>query len=324
MTPITNIDTTSNTPGSNSTSSQPKAFQFPQSQSQSFILHFWITQYRNTPKFYIWRDIGIGFTLASAMILFGIRLLGDFYFEASLGWPRHSKRKKDAAAGVASIVHAVTLVTSLGVLLWSQPYSPSSNTSKQTQETKDATTALLQFCTGYMLYDALGMVMDNWNTGGLTGGDGLFIAHHIATSFCMISCLVIGAGHHSVLMLMFLGELTNPLGSLHSITRYAIQLEGPETFWHTLHPYVEWTFAASYGVIRALVAPAFLMHMTFDLLGRGRRNVPLSISLVWLFLMWGVIIGSIPWTREAIDMALDGVHVVKYNVDYDYGPRYEL
>ena len=117
---------------------------------------------------------------------------------------------------------------------------------------------------------------------------------------------------------------TNPLGSLHSITRYAIQLEGPETIWHTLHPYVEWTFAASYGVIRALVAPAFLIHMTFDLLGRGRRNVPLSLSLVWLFLMWGVIIGSIPWTREAIDMALDGVHVVKYNVDYDYGPRYEL
>jgi hypothetical protein len=283
----------------------------------SLILRFWATLYDKTPKLYVLKDFDINFTLVSAFFLFGIRLIGEALFSY---WPS-GKRRTDAAAAVASIVHAVVLCTSLGVLLWSlQPYSPSGKTSAK----DTAATALLQFCTGYMLYDSLGIVRDNWSIGGLNAADCIFLAHHVATAFCMNSCRIVGAGHHSMLMLMFLGEITNPLGSLHSITKYAIQVEGPHTIWHALHPYVEWIFAVTYAITRALIAPAFLLHMTFDLLLRGQKNVPILLSLFWLFLMWGVMLGSLPWTMEAIEMAQDGIRVVKYGVDFEYGTRYEL
>jgi len=264
------------------------------------------------------------------MFLFAIRLLGEGIFQRGLGWPPNSKKTKDAAASLASMVHAIVLCVSLAILLaTSRPYRPSGAKRKDAGSNSsminDATTALLQFCTGYMLYDSLGMVRDNWNTGGLNDVDCLFLAHHAATSFCMITCQWIGAGQDSVLMLMLLGECTNPLGSLHSITKFAIQLEEPKTFWHTIHPYVEWLFAVSYAVVRTLIGPVVLIHIFYELLSRnGRNNVPIYISLIWLVLMWGVVLGSIPWTMETIEMARNGISAVKYGVDYDYGPRYEL
>ena len=38
---------------------------------------------------------------------------------------------------------------------------------------------------------------------------------------------------------------------------------------------------------------------------------------------WGVLIGSIPWIKEGVEMLSDGL-VLKYHKDYDYGDAYEL
>eukprot|EP00565_Helicotheca_tamesis_P008295 CAMPEP_0185738174 /NCGR_PEP_ID=MMETSP1171-20130828/32212_1 /TAXON_ID=374046 /ORGANISM="Helicotheca tamensis, Strain CCMP826" /LENGTH=74 /DNA_ID=CAMNT_0028409303 /DNA_START=1 /DNA_END=222 /DNA_ORIENTATION=+ len=66
---------------------------------------------------------------------------------------------------------------------------------------QDATTALLQFCTGYMLYDSINFfIIGRWVPGVgpvLEPSDYSFLGHHVATSFYMMSSLYIGAGHMS-------------------------------------------------------------------------------------------------------------------------------
>ena len=140
----------------------------------------------------------------------------------------------------------------------------------------------------------------------------------------MNSARLVGAGHISALTLMWSGEFTNPLQNVHSISRFAIQMVGDESLWHFFHPYIELVFAAFYFFFRALLAPPQIAHLSYDLLTKeGRKNVPWYVSIFWIPLCSGIIIGSIPWTLEALDMVKDGL-VVKYDKSFDYGPRYEL
>ena len=51
--------------------------------------------------------------------------------------------------------------------------------------------------------------------------------------------------------------------------------------------------------------------------------IPKYISIPWVVMIWGIILGSIPWTMEALDKVKDGLQV-KYHKGYDYGPGFEL
>jgi hypothetical protein len=73
-----------------------------------------------------------------------------------------------------------------------------------------------------------------------------------------------------------------------------------------------------------VVGPLQIIHISYDLLTQeGRKNIPLYIGIIWIIMIWGIILGSMPWTVESIEMAMDGLQV-KYNETYNYGPRYEL
>lgn len=296
------------------------------------VIQSWSNIYRAIPKIYVpFTKFNVSFTLVTFVVLLGLRLAGSKLFEEYFGWPADSKMKKDAAAGLASIIHALFLVPSCGILLWSSKYSPRARLDSMPIWWQDVATLLLEMCTGYMLFDAFGMCMDEWKPGKgpvLTSGDMVFIAHHFATSVYMTSCRAVGAGHMSALILMFTGEFTNPFQNLHIITRYGIKLAPTaDSFWHVVHPYVEYTFMAFYAFFRAFVGPACIVHLTYDLLftKQGRKNVPIYISLfLWMPMAWGVILGSWPWTMESINIVTGGFGNVKYDVNFDYGPRYEL
>lgn len=295
------------------------------------ILQFWVTVYRAIPKIYVpFTEFNISFTLVTFVVLRIVRLFSDIFFEEMFGWPEDSKMKNDSAAGLASMLHACLLVPSIAVLLRSDNYSPSARIDSMPNWWQDVANAMLEMCTGYMLSDSFGMMMDTWVPGkgpSFTDGDSTFLAHHFATSFFMCSCRIVGAGHMSALILMWAGEFSNPLGNLMIITRYGIKLEAEDTLWHVIHPYVEYSYAVVFSIFRAIIGPVTIMHLTYDLIltKQGRENVPIFLSLfIWMPMVWGVILGSIPWTYEAIAMVLDGVHTVKYDASYDYGPRYEL
>ena len=89
-----------------------------------------------------------------------------------------------------------------------QKYSPIAKFDEAPTWWREFADALLQFCTGYMVYDSL--VNSCWlrwdgERFQLSDDDYLFLAHHFMTSFYMTSTRIIQAGHMSAIICMLLG-----------------------------------------------------------------------------------------------------------------------
>jgi len=192
---------------------------------------------------------------------------------------------------------------------------------------QQTTYACMDLCTAYMIYDSIFIVLDaNWYNGGvLEMQDFLYLGHHFATSMYMSSTRWLGAGHSSAMMLMFLGEFTNPFQNIYCWIRFAVQIDAGRSIWHTLLPTAELLFAIFYAFFRTFLGPGAMAHITYHLVftPQGRSSVPIPITILWLIMGWGVLIGSVGWTMEAIEMAQDGL-IVKYDQNFNYGPGYEL
>ena len=171
---------------------------------------------------------------------------------------------------------------------------------------QDAATSLIQFCTGYMIYDAaVQFIADRWQHGVglvLSTVDWLFLGHHLATSVYMTSTRLIQAGHMSAMILMFFGEITAPIMNVLRITNILTEMEYSSRFLQIWRPRVEYSFALAYVFFRTIVGPILAVHLTYDLLftSQGRSNVPIGLSLVWLSMVWIVLLGSWPWIQSSV------------------------
>lgn len=284
------------------------------------VLVGWISLYRAIPKLNIpYTNLDFSFTILSALFFTCL----DYSFAeilcSALGWPRGSKDTRAVAGSMSTIFHSTLLVLGTGACLSTQRYDPSGKMEAHPDWWQDAATALIQMCTGYMIYDsAVQFIADRWSPGigpVLSTADWLFLGHHFATSFYMTSSRLVMAGHMSALMWMFLGELTAPLQNLFRISRIANQMDccgGPMV--EAAHPYIEYCFSLLYAFFRIFVGPLCAVHLTYDLLStrKGRENVPLGLSLLWLVMSWGVILGSIPWIASALEVIRGGPRVLKF------------
>eukprot|EP00980_Cylindrotheca_fusiformis_P022397 scaffold9277_cov130-Cylindrotheca_fusiformis.AAC.2 len=248
------------------------------------------------------------------------------------GWPEFSKKTTDSAASLASIVHSIALCSWLTVWFVKLPkgqYIPSCKLNDHPNpDTRDVAVACLEFCTGYMIFDSVWFLVATYQLGLMppTEFEYLVLLHHILTSFYMISCRVIGAGHISAMILMLTGEISNPLMNAMFTTRFAIQLDSYKEFsWILpLHSLMEHSFAVVYLFFRVFIGPACALHLSWDILftKRGRANIPLPLGLIWVTMVLVVILGSLPFVFEAVEMLLDGWEL-RFPPDYDYGPRFE-
>jgi hypothetical protein len=147
----------------------------------------WAWLYNTVPKICIpFTTFDVSITILSACFLFCVRLVGERILE-SQGWPAGSPVTIEGAASIAAIVHSTTLVPGLVVALYSQPYIPSSKMDEHPQWWQDAVTALLQFCTGYMLYDGImNIIVLHW-VEGMSASNWMFLGHHFVS---LVACLL--------------------------------------------------------------------------------------------------------------------------------------
>mmetsp|Transcript_9663 Transcript_9663/g.22679 ORF Transcript_9663/g.22679 Transcript_9663/m.22679 type:complete len:323 (+) Transcript_9663:90-1058(+) len=291
--------------------------------------------YRSLPNVIQIGKLDFTFTFASCAFLSLMRILFFNLLTSYYGWPVQSKMTTDASSSLGSIVHSILLCGWLTEWFWKlgyRAYSPSAKLSDHNEkdpDLNDAAVACLQFCTGYMMFDTIWTVGDAYrlNILPLTEFETLIMAHHVLTSFYMISCRAIGAGHISAMILMLTGEISNPLMNGMFVTRFAVQLEcckHSETIV-LLHTLLEHSFAVVYIVFRTTIGPACAIHLAWDVLctKQGRQNIPLLLSVIWVIMVIGVLVGSGPFIGEAIEMLQDGWQL-KYTPDYDYGERYRI
>jgi len=316
-------DNTTMTTQPSSSSSSPSDDASRSSRSNNFIIDTWLKIHDAVPRIYLWNtDFDVSITLATIALFSTIRFSAQFFIlEHMWGWPSDSTVTRDAAPSFVSIFHSVTLVPALAALLfYAYGYNPSqrlfsvpaagSNGGGNDDEKdppkwyRDCVVTLLQYCTGYMVYDGIlnivllkGVLDDT----GLSASDFMFLGHHLATALYMTSTRLVGAGHDSAMMCMFLGEVTNPLHNSFMIAEAAQQLEccnGPLS--QQLFLYISVVFSAAYVAVRAAVGPVVCGHMTYNLWRYGKQvgRIPYWLIAVWTFLIWAVIVGSLPWIQD--------------------------
>jgi hypothetical protein len=260
--------------------------------------------------------INFTFTIVSALFLGMIRYLTEYGMVTLFGWPYNTYITKNASASVAAIFHSIQLVPSLYACFRSSShtYNPSQHMKdivvlqKDDIWWQDTVQALLQFCTGYMMYDAIVNIvwMKLQMIGTITTEDYLFLGHHIATILYMTSTRILQQGHQSAMICMLLGEMTNPFHNSYYVAIAAQTLSccnGPLSQW--LYHWIELLFAISYVFVRTVLGPFFFLHLTFNLWTTGRRKpnqIPMSLLVTWTILIWGVVLGSIPWIMECFGM----------------------
>ena len=160
----------------------------------------WTNLYDSVPKVVLpFTDVDITFTVISAVLFACIDYSSAHAMRSVAKWPL--KESRAIGGSLATIVHSSVLVGGLFACLRKEQYRPSCRLDSHARWFKEVSTALIQLCTGYMLYDALvQFIADRWVQGSgpvLSVADWMFLGHHFATSFYMTSARVIKAGHMS-------------------------------------------------------------------------------------------------------------------------------
>jgi len=281
------------------------------------VAKFFLTLYHALPVVNVpFTQFNISFSLLSAAFLSSVRFLSEFILVSSFGWPKDATPTQDAAASCASICHSTILCTGLIVAFLTQRYDVAAKIKDQGADKKwwpDLADSLLQFCTGYMIYDTfIGILYTRWNSELQTiefgPDDHLFLAHHFMTTSYMTSARIIGAGYMSAMICMLLGELTNPLQNLYMIGNLAMSLDccnGPTA--QQFHSWITVAFAAAYFTVRVFIGPPFFLLTTYALLftKKGRANVPLMLNIAWNIMIWGVVFGSGSWIVKCYNILVE-------------------
>jgi len=285
------------------------------------LLRPWIHLYQKMPKLLIpGTKVDVAFTILSALVLTCVDYGSALFLTTIGGWPAQSKHTRAVAGSIATIFHSTVLVLGLGAALSTQKYDPSGHMDDHPDWWADGAHALIQFCTGYMIYDAaVQFIADRWQKGVgpvLSAADCMFLGHHAATSLYMISARLCEAGHMSAMILMLTGEATAPIMNVLRIARTAANDDISahsilgRSLLQMIYPYVEYLFALLYASFRIVIGPICAVHLTYDILltKKGRKNVPVGLSVVWLTMVWGVLFGSIPWIKNALTILKAGLN----------------
>ncbi|KAL3943169.1 MAG: hypothetical protein SGBAC_002771 [Bacillariaceae sp.] len=247
-------------------------------------------------------SLPIGFVLASTLFFIAIRVAGNKFLEAVLGWPENSTVTDRAASSIPSVFHSTLLCPGLILALWARKYTPTEHISKGSEAWQDVVNALLQFCSGYMVNDTIFLIYRAQQASGtwiptVPFGDQLFLVHHFMTTLYMTQARSYKAGHLSAMMCMLLGELSNPFHNLYYIFGIASELECcyPPVA-QSINAVLPTIFAIVYVFLRVVAAPPAMLYTTYDLLvnKEGKENLPFAIRFFWVFMIWAVIFGSIP------------------------------
>ena len=281
------------------------------------VANYYLKIYHALPAINVpFTNFDISLSLLSAVFLTCIRFTNESILVKVFGWPEDAIPTKEAASSMTSIWHSTILCSGLIVAFMNEKYDVAAKIQDQGKDKKwwrDFADALLQFCTGYMVYDTvINIFLLRWTpelkTFVFNTDDYLFLAHHMMTSSYMTSCRIIGAGYMSAFICMLLGEITNPFQNLFMVAEIAVKLDccnGPAM--QQFFDFIKVVFAAAYFTVRTFIGPPFMLMVSYSLLltKKGRTNVPILLNLFLNLMIWGVVFGSISWITKCYNILAD-------------------
>lgn len=242
------------------------------------------------------------FLLVATAFFITLRIVITMILQSVFGWPGNYDNFQTLKAGEALVPVFNATLCCLGIIaaFVSHRYSPSEHLSKASPKWQDLVKGILNLCTGYMIYDFLGMLYVATPTGSywpvFDTKLNMFLAHHTMTILYMSQAQYYQAGHSSAMMNMLLGELSNPLMNIHNLIRIASELEcfKDSAILLQSQAIIPLVYSIVYIALRVFIGPIVCAAMTWDLLfsSQAKENLPLPLRILWSFMIWGVIFGS--------------------------------
>ncbi|XP_008792221.2 TLC domain-containing protein At5g14285-like [Phoenix dactylifera] len=206
-----------------------------------------------------------------------IYLIGYFVIFRNWG-PKH---RPDASSCFISLCHGTPAVFLALSAILSQPIRgfASPNTNFQN--------LVLDFSIAYFTSDLLHYLI-------FVPGDYLFIAHHLATLFVLVTCrCLVLHGAFAVLVLLVFAEVTSFCQNVWALAGLR-KAELPSAA--RMHMFLSPPFYALYTVARGLVGPVFFYKMSaFYMSGKAGDVIPMWASVSWIVVVGVAIAVSILW-----------------------------
>ena len=275
-------------------------------RNDDLILQFWSNLSASLPL-RLTLPIGPGgsqldFTVCTAtvFVLGCMNACVQYFLVNHVGFP-HCKQQKTMAGSIVGIFHSTIIITGMTYLFLSRKYVPCEKMSAAPLWWQDSCHALLQFISGYMVYDFTAFFVN----GNVDAEDYPFLAHHAIVFLMLTSSRVVGAGHFAMVMLIWLGEITNPFMNCHYITTTTLTFDCCKDIeWvHTLDYINTFLFCVSYIPVRTIIGWYWFVHISYHLFKYGRENgIPLWLTLTWEILKWTVGFSSYLWVQDCAVM----------------------
>ncbi|XP_073130012.1 TLC domain-containing protein At5g14285-like [Henckelia pumila] len=160
---------------------------------------------------------------------------------------------------------------------------------------------VLEYSISYFLLDLLHYMV-------LVPGDVLFIAHHVATLYVLMTCrYVFGVGAVAILGMLVLAEATTTCQNTWSLARYR---KDDSTKAAAVLEFLSPIFYAYYSVVRGILGPLLAYKIgLFFTSGLGDGVLPAWAWISWIFVIGTAIGVSVLWVLNLwIDFYRERVH----------------
>ncbi|KAL2903581.1 hypothetical protein RDABS01_002291 [Bienertia sinuspersici] len=199
------------------------------------------------------------------------------------------KHRHDASSCLLSLFHGTpsVILAVFALTLMNNTQNRGNPTSVFASKNTPFQNLVLEFSTGYFIMDLLHYFMFNPD-------DVLFIAHHLATLFVLVTCrFMVNHGAFAILVVLALAEMTSPLQNIWSLSKIKkSDIPGAKTLYDFLSP----GFYTFYTVVRGVFAPLFVIKMG-SVYASGAVNsvIPTWVWGSWLLLTVSGILASLLW-----------------------------
>ncbi|KAK4764392.1 hypothetical protein SAY87_013830 [Trapa incisa] len=150
-----------------------------------------------------------------------------------------------------------------------------------------AQSTALEFSMAYFLTDLLHYLV-------FFPHDTLFIIHHVATLFVLLTCrYVVSSGAYGILVLLILAEITSPCQNTWSIAKVRRDVStAADKYYRFLSPY----FYALYSMVRGIIGPTFVYELVTFYAGElAEDSIPRWAWISWIVVIVCGILVSIIW-----------------------------
>ncbi|XP_057530234.1 TLC domain-containing protein At5g14285-like [Amaranthus tricolor] len=198
------------------------------------------------------------------------------------------KHRYDACSCVLSLFHGTpSVILAIFALIIVKTRNPDNPTTVFASKNTPFQNLVLEFSTSYFIMDLLHYLVFNPH-------DVIFIAHHLATLFALLTCrFVVNHGASAILGILILAEVTSPLQNIWSLASLRkTDFPSAKKVFDVLSP----GFYAFYTVVRGVLAPLFVIKIGF-VYASGAVNsvIPTWVWCSWMMLTVSGIFASLLW-----------------------------